>query len=613
MAGGGDTRERSGYVGFAGGKPASVPLPLPAGVDVVVAVISGDRRALVGGSRRGITVVWDLASATPAIAPRTFAKDDFPDFGFFSLGGAVVVTSGDGRWMAVKQVGQPGRLWDLHTSATTQRAVELAGSDSLVPHLAISPNNRWLVSGGHDSGVHLWDLTATDPSAHPRVLRGHTDDLTAIAFSDDSRWLVTGSMDRTARLWDLNAARPETSARVLRGHGDMVRALSISPDGRWLVSSSLVNRLDVNGRPDTTAHLWDMRLANAEATPHELIGHDAGVTAAMLTADGHRVITGSDGGRVRLWDVTAEDPAANPLVLRGPERGIQHLALSADGRWVVALSVDASARVWDLRAPQPSATPLLLQAGTALDFSPDSHWLLTAGGDVGYVSSLASDNPAATSTALPKLSFLNGPPAQVFSADSRWLAVGTEYQAARLIDLASSGQTVRTVDDGGGEIYTLAISPDGRWLITNRKNHSAETRLWNLTAPDTSSGPVILVGNGICNSRAVTGPDSAWLVMDGDDMAVRFWNLAKTDPRVDPIVLPGVMKKISGCAFSPDGQRFVATSDDVIQIWTVEGGHVLPMPARLPGHVANVLGLQFSPDGRWLIGRAPTVHCGCGT
>ena len=233
-------------------------------------------------------------------------------------------------------------------------------------------------------------------------------------------------MDRTARLWDLNAARPETSARVLRGHGGMVRALSISPDGRWLVSSSLVNRLDVNGRPDTTAHLWDMRLANAEATPHELIGHDAGVTAAMLTADGHRVITGSDGGRVRLWDVTAEDPAANPLVLRGPERGIQHLALSADGRWVVALSVDASARVWDLRAPQPSATPLLLQAGTALDFSPDSHWLLTAGGDVGYVSSLASDNPAATSTALPKLSFLNGPPAQVFSADSRWLAVGTQ-------------------------------------------------------------------------------------------------------------------------------------------------------------------------------------------
>jgi eukaryotic-like serine/threonine-protein kinase len=69
--------------------------------------------------------------------------------------------------------------------------------------VAISPDNRWLVTGSDDKTARLWDLNAKDPAANPVVLRGHEGRVFAVAISPDSRWLVTGSDDGMARLWDL--------------------------------------------------------------------------------------------------------------------------------------------------------------------------------------------------------------------------------------------------------------------------------------------------------------------------------------------------------------------------------------------------------------------------
>ena len=50
------------------------------------------------------------------------------------------------------------------------------------------------------------------------VLRGHDGAVTAVAISPDNRWVVTGSEDKTARLWDLSAKDPAANPVVLRGH-----------------------------------------------------------------------------------------------------------------------------------------------------------------------------------------------------------------------------------------------------------------------------------------------------------------------------------------------------------------------------------------------------------
>ncbi len=589
---------------ISGDKPLARPVQLPSGVDRVAAVISGDRRRLIGGTQSGVTVLWDLTSANPAANPRTFASDTFPEFGFFTLGGAVVATSNDGRWMAVKQLGAAAHVWDLHASDSHARAIELTGSDDLLPSVAFSNDSRLFVAAGQDFAVRVWDLTAPDPNARPRVLRGHEGAITRVAFTPDGRWLVTGSMDKTARVWDLDAVDANASVRALRGHGDMVSVAWITSDGRWVVTSSVVNRLDPSGPHDATAYLWDMRRPNVEANPIELSGHEGGVTDALLTADGRRVMTASDGGRLRLWDLTTATPPVSPLVLRGSELGIGDLFSSDDGRWIVAHGVDMSARVWDLRAPQASAAPLLLRPppGHALHFSPDSRWLVARGGDAGQLANVTAANPAATQATLSDLSTYNGQAPVTFSPDSRWFATGGEYSAARLFDLTAANvdTSARTLDDGGGAIHALTISPDGRWLITNREYRPAEMRVWNLARPAASFEPLRLNGHTKRIYPAVVSADSKWLATGSEDMTVRLWNLARPDPQIEPIVLSGFTKRISACAFSPDGRHFVAAGDDgMVRMWDLEAGRTTKS-MLLPGHTAYVFGLHFSLDGRWL-------------
>jgi WD40 repeat protein len=146
--------------------------------------------------------------------------------------------------------------------------------------VAISPDNRWVVTGSDDKTAQLWDLSGKDPAANPVVLRGHEDRVRAVAISPDNRWVVTGSDDRTARLWDLRAKDPAANPVVLRGHEDAVTdkdavtAVAISPDNRWLVTVSW----------DNTARLWDLSAKDPAANPVVLRGHGSWVTENTIRA-----------------------------------------------------------------------------------------------------------------------------------------------------------------------------------------------------------------------------------------------------------------------------------------------------------------------------------------
>ena len=109
------------------------------------------------------------------------------------------------------------RLWDLSAKDPAANPVVLRGHDGAVNAVAISPDNRWVVTGSYDSTARLWDLSAKDPAANPVVLRGHDGPVIAVAISPDNRWVVTGSSDKTARLWLLQMNDLMNLARITVG------------------------------------------------------------------------------------------------------------------------------------------------------------------------------------------------------------------------------------------------------------------------------------------------------------------------------------------------------------------------------------------------------------
>jgi WD40 repeat protein len=138
--------------------------------------------------------------------------------------------------------------------------------------VAISPDDRRVLSGLEDGSICIWDVST-------RVLLGrfssHIDAVYSVAFTPDGHGFLSGSRDNTIKCWKIDLDTPyETRAQsisagaecihTLKGHSASINCISISPDGQWVASAS----------SDHTLVVWDNSLS-----PHLMLkahGRDAG-------------------------------------------------------------------------------------------------------------------------------------------------------------------------------------------------------------------------------------------------------------------------------------------------------------------------------------------------
>ncbi len=368
----------------------------------------------------------------------------------------------------------------------------LAGHTGDVTAVALSSDNRWLLTGSADATARLWDLAAPNPAAGPIVLRGHTGPITAAAISPDNRWLVTAGADATARLWDLSAPDPAATGRLLAGHLKHITTIAISPDSHWLAT----------GSADATVRLWDLTIRDPASVRIRLRGHAGPIDAVGFSSDSRWLVTGSADATVRLWNLYAPGGAATFRILRG-STGVAALAISPDKRWLASAGDDAAIRLWDLTTPYSKSTPrvLLGQGGaiTALAISLDSHWLSTGSADATLnLWDLAAADPAASARVLRGHA---GPVTAIaFSPDGRRLVSAGEDAAIYLWDLATAdANVVSTVLHGHeGAIWTIALGSDSRRLVSGGADGSA--RIWDLASPTGSAPRVLTSHSGVSDA-----------------------------------------------------------------------------------------------------------------
>jgi WD40 repeat protein len=149
--------------------------------------------------------------------------------------------------------------------------------------VALSPDNKWLLTGSSAEDVHVWNVGT---GKKVRALKGHHDAVVSLALSREGRLLATASWDETARLWDFPTGK---ALHVLRGHKGPVNAVALSRDSKWLAT----------GADDTTARLWDVQ-GGKEIRVFK--GHTGSINGVAFAGDGQFLATASTDATTRIWE-----------------------------------------------------------------------------------------------------------------------------------------------------------------------------------------------------------------------------------------------------------------------------------------------------------------------
>ena len=153
--------------------------------------------------------VWDMNRPSEAVDMRL---EEGVESCAFSADGTVLVAGGEGVVQVFNaQTGSSLGKFDFNGRST-----------------AASSDGRLLAAAGPGNVVRLFEAD----SEEPRELRGAGGMITGIAMSGDDRVVVSGGTDRMLRVWDVQGNR---QVLIQRTPGE-VRSLSVNRDGRRCVS-----------------------------------------------------------------------------------------------------------------------------------------------------------------------------------------------------------------------------------------------------------------------------------------------------------------------------------------------------------------------------------------
>jgi WD40 repeat protein len=511
--------------------------------------LSSDSRVLVATSEAGRVYAWRLGGSSE---PRVFPE---------SKPARRVAVSPDGRYVVTGGADRFARVYDLE--AAGRRPLHELRHGGTVLCLAFGPRQEMLATGSADSSARTWDLVQGKLALRLTGAHGPVVDVTV---SRRGRLVGAASADGTARVWDVDTP-PLGGLVALVGHANVLTDIAFSPDGLYLATS---------GR-DGIARIWktDGSLQGV------LRGEGSAIRGATFNPAGTRVLTYAEGGSVRIWD-----PGLDPElpILGRHRRPVETLDLVSG--LALTSSQDRTVRIWGLDEPGRRVLPHPAPVNDAT-FSEDGRLVVTASAD------RAARLWVATGTLRETLRHPAAVNAAIFSPDARLIATAGDDGYVRLWH-SRDGRTESSLRHARA-VDRLAFSPDGDRLAAAARGGAV--RIWQLG--EESPEHALKAHKGRIAAIAFS-PDGSRLVTAGADRVANLWAVDSGD-----LVRPmrGHRDALTFAAFSPDG-RLVATAstDHDVRLWDGRTGRLKRV---LPAHQAIVSQARFSDDGRWLITAGP--------
>lgn len=215
-------------------------------------------------------------------------------------------------------------------------AVSLGGHEDVIRALAVSPDGRFLASGGNDHSLRLWQ-TATPETHRPSV-----DPFLALDASDRIRAMAGsgGLIARTKLGCWIGAPDLAGDFKLVSNQGEVLRKVtapggsfarfSASEDGSRLAVLSWPRGLRVLGA-DGKSWSSEWRLLSGTVGP------------IVFSPDSSLIASGGDDNTVSIRDST---DGALIAQLKGHQGTIIDIAFSPDGRTLASTAEDKTLRLW---------------------------------------------------------------------------------------------------------------------------------------------------------------------------------------------------------------------------------------------------------------------------
>ncbi|MFA6962858.1 MAG: TIR domain-containing protein [Opitutaceae bacterium] len=556
------------------------------------AAFSPDGQRLVTASDDHQAKLWETATGKLLA---TLPHPACVNSAVFSPDGDTILTGGnDGRV----------RLWATPPGGPVHQITPPLELDGQVFPAVFNQQGTLIAAASQKGVARVWDAST---HAVLGTFEEHLDSINSLEFSRDGLIVVTSGKDRTARIW--NPMTMEQTA-VLQPHDSALRYAGFSPDGARLVTCAETGQSGLWHRDGTLVAWLEPR-------------HQGLVRRAAFSPDGRLLVTAGGDGIAKVWQgetgrflysLNHADSADSATKL------IYTVSFSQpDGRLLATAGQDGVVKIWDMQDNGRLVQTLTKHHGDeviGVDFSPDRHWLSTAGrGGRAFAWALA-DTPTSPPKSIPlggaeKTEAAGAALQRTIEGHSTFVALARfSADGGRMMSVDGPGRArVWSTEPGGGplletppeiQVNDAVFDPAGNRLVTG--DHAGTVAIWSLAngaaapAPEKSfpalNGPVrsVLISADakhfiVAGEERKKDPEGGWRQRS----VVCFFNENGT---------PGAIVEGSNPALSPDGRLVVTLQGgNLAQVWTINGKPV----ATLTGHTARVVQATFSHDSSRIV------------
>lgn len=306
-----------------------------------------------------------------------------------------------------------------------------------------------------------------------------------------------------------------------------------------------------------------------------LVGHTGAINDYAFSPDGNRILSAARDGTLKLWDSATGEELATMGQRQYSDYPVA-AAFAPDGTRIISADSDGKVRLWDV-ASGTEISSVLRDWGTVLacGFIDGQERFITLSRPLGWSLELRGAQDG--ERLITMRGFGHKVRLCVISLDGKLIA-SASHKSLNLWN-APTGERLFALGRFKDRIEDCGFSEDGTRVFASDKN---EARLW-----DTSTGTELSILAKV--GKMALSPDGK-IAVAFERSEMELFDTANgskfTAIKADDW--------IRGCAFSPDGKRFVsASNDNTIMVWEAMNRPRVHETREDSPVVVDTAGLQF--------------------